>query len=93
MNTIFGGFTCFGLVQGQATEWRGETEAMCLTGSARILLTLSVFLPSSPFSPRDQEDDCLVYFGINMDNQNLSELMMWGGDAVWSSLSYRCPKL
>lgn len=43
MNTIFGWlFECFGLMQGQATQWRGETEAMCLTGSAHLLLTLSL---------------------------------------------------
>ncbi len=50
-------FECFGLMQGQAAQWRGETEAMCLTGSARPLLTLSL----SPFSPQDV---CLVKSGI-----------------------------
>lgn len=28
---------CFGLMQGQATQRREETEAMCLSGSARVL--------------------------------------------------------
>lgn len=55
-------FECFGLMQGQATQWRGETEAMCFTGSAHLLLTLSLSL--SPFSPKGQEDVCLVNFGI-----------------------------
>lgn len=49
-------------MQGQATQWRGETEAMCFTGSAHLLLTLSLSL--SPFSPKGQEDVCLVNFGI-----------------------------
>lgn len=42
-------FECFGLMQGQATQWRGETEAMCLTGSG--LLLLSVSLPPSRSLP------------------------------------------
>lgn len=36
-------------MQGQATQWREETEAMCLTGSARVL-------PPSLSMQSDQED-------------------------------------
>lgn len=36
-------------MQGQATQWREETEAMCLIGSARVL-------PSSLSVQSDQED-------------------------------------
>lgn len=51
-------------MQGQATQWRGETEDMCLTV---IYYSSSLCPPLSPFSPKDQENVCPANFGICME--------------------------